>query len=504
MREVSTAVIKRLDLKNAVEAEAAAWRNLLPREPWTAKAESKSGYFASWVTTRLTAGDRNAPGWVVDVRKAHQAFRPVPIIGVAERVAYRALTEWVLKDDDDLPSRSKEAYRDFVLGPIRHALPGEGPLSLADATVDYVVHADIAACYQYIDHGVLLRELESRTGKIAEARLLVELLGEIQGATYGLPQLLDASDMLSEVYLQILERAVTRRVGPVWRFNDDFRLAVKGYGNAQQALEDLAAAARPLGLVLNEQKSNIMKFGTYFIRHFAPDFSDEADEGQVNPAELELWDETTYPDLEEGASIEAALETLERLEQGATNPIDLKNSTAQDVKDLRWAFTRLTTERAPQGLDFVAAVFDLVPQLTPRLGDYLVAVHAGGESIAEVWLAIAEESGTQNAWQRAWITYVARECGLTTGPALDWLLAQHQAAPTGLLHAETTLALAQAGEMSFETVDSALRAEPEALTPWYALALNHVGATDEQLKAVRGSSALCRLLVDEPSSGSGS
>lgn len=306
MRELSPSIINKLDLKNAVEAEASAWRNLLPREPWTAKAKSKSGYFASWVSTRLRAGDRNAPGWVVDVRKAHQAFRPVPIIGVAERVAYRALTEWVLKDED-LPSRSSEAYRDFVIGPIQHALAGKDVGSLADATVEYVVHADIAACYQYVDHGVLLRELESRTGKIAESRLLVELLGEIQGATYGLPQLLDASDMLSEVYLQILERAVTRRVGPLWRFNDDFRLAVNGYGNAQQALEDLAAAARPLGLVLNEQKSNIMKFGRYFFRHMAPDLSDESDEGQVNPAELELWDETTYPDLEEGASIEGAL-----------------------------------------------------------------------------------------------------------------------------------------------------------------------------------------------------
>ena len=98
VRELPLSVLKKLDLKAAAQAEAAFWRNLLPPEPWAIEVAANAGAVAKWVYTRLEAGHRNAPGLVVDARKAHQAFRPVPVVGIAERIAFRALTEWVVAD----------------------------------------------------------------------------------------------------------------------------------------------------------------------------------------------------------------------------------------------------------------------------------------------------------------------------------------------------------------------------------------------------------------------
>jgi hypothetical protein len=402
--------------------------------------------------------------------------------------------------DVDLPTRTQEDYRAFVGGPLRHAFRGARVHRLSDATVEYVVQADISSYYQYVDHGVLLTEVENRSGKIAESRMLIELLGEIQGATYGLPQLLDASDKLSEVYMQILERDLVRRVGDVWRFNDDFRLAVNGYGNAQQALEDLAAAARPLGLVLNDHKSNIIGFAKYFWRHSLGESGDA--DVEVNPAEIDVWIEE-YPDLEGDELTLAAESTLNRLDEDANEPMDLAELPVDDIRDLRRAFNMLAQEESPAGLPYVERVFRFVPQLTPRLCDYLVSSHKAGHGALEVWQAISIRAELQNVWQRAWMTYVARRCGFLDGPPLQWLRQQFNSAPPGLLHAELALTLAPVGGVDFAALDIALRTQPEALAPWYAMAMNHVPASEEQRNAVRGSSRLNELLVSPQQKTSG-
>lgn len=498
-------MIKQLDLRTMALAEAASWRNLIPPEPWTAVVDANPGSFARWLTGRLQAGHRNTRGSVVDARKAHQSFRPVPIVGIAERIAFRALTEAILKDEA-LSTRSQADYRAFVLGPVFHAFKEDGLQKLSSASVEYVVQADIASCYQYIDHGVLLTELENRTGKIEESRLLVELLGEIQGATYGLPQLLDASDKLAEVYMQILERDAVRKIGHVWRFNDDFRIAVNGYGNAQQALESLAAAARPLGLVLNEQKSNITLFSNYVLKLHVGDSGDSdvesnpSEDVDIDPSELAVhMDDYWMVDDDATSKSETATKWLSGISDTSLN---LRNARAKDVKNLRRVFNYLAKEQSPDGLPHVEAVFTFVPQLTPRLCDYLVSMHNAGHSVSAVWLTLTAKSGSQNAWQRAWLTYVARACGLVTDEALEWLTAQYLAAPTGLLHAELALTLAKAGGVGFEELDVALRVQPEAMAPWYAMAINHVDATHEQRAAVRGSSKLYELLVTNSSAGS--
>lgn len=494
MQEVPAAILKKLDLRGAAEKEAVAWRNLLPPEPWCQHVAQSPGHFARWVNTRLSSGVRNAPSAVVDARKAKQAFRPVPVVGIGERIALRALTDWVLEDVDK-PERGQDQYRAFVSGPIGRAFPKGRSARLSQAAIDYVVQADIAAFYQYVDHGVLLEELQVRTGKVEAARLLVELLGEIQGATYGLPQLLEASDALSEVYIQILERDVARRTSDIWRFNDDFRIGANGYGNAQQALEDLSAAARPLGLILSDHKTSIVKFSTYFWHNAIGEVGDS--DVEVNPDEVEVWMEE-YPDLSDDELVETAQATVTRLGDDSDDPIDLTDPSSRDVRDLRRAFNILSRHGDKSGLRYIEEIFRFVPQLTPRLCDYMVSAHRSGHGVTRVWNAISKRSGTHNVWQRAWLTYVARECRIASKTSEGWLQSQFRGAPSGLLHAETSLSLARSNMIEFEHLDAALRTQPEALAAWYALAVNDLpDVPQQQRKAVRASSPLFALLIDE-------
>jgi hypothetical protein len=494
VQEVPTAILKKLDLRGAAEQEAVAWRNLLPPEPWCQHVAQSPGQFARWVTSRLSSGARNAPSAVVDARKANQAFRPVPVVGIAERIATRALTDWIL-EDVDLPERGQDQYRAFVSGPIRRAFPEGKSARLSQASIDYVVQADIAAFYQYVDHGVLLEELQVRTGKVEAARLLIELLGEIQGATYGLPQLLAASDALSEVYIQILERDLTRRTADVWRFNDDFRIAANGYGNAQQALEDLSSAARPLGLILSDHKTSIVRFSTYFWHNAIGEVGDS--DVEVNPEEVDVWVEE-YPDLSDDELVETAQATLSRLDDESEDPIDLTDPSTRDVRDLRRAFNILARHGDKSGLRHVEEVFRYIPQLSPRLCDYMVSAHRSGYGVARVWNAVAKRSDTHNVWQRAWMAYVARECAISSKSSEEWLQSQFRQAPSGLLHAETSLSLAQTSNIEFGLLDTALRTQPEALAAWYALAINELAnVPQQQRRAVRASSPLFALLIDE-------
>jgi Reverse transcriptase (RNA-dependent DNA polymerase) len=495
MEPMSNAQLRKIDLRKAAEDEASAARNLLPREPWQDLVLSKPGHVASWVSARLLAGARNGRATIVNARKAHQAIRPVPIVGIAERIALRALTEWVLATHER-PARDSDAYRAFVHGPIRYALQSlERPyrLDLGNPPIEYVVQADIAAFYQYVDHNVLLEELQMQTENIEGSRLLVELLADVQGASYGLPQLLDASDRLAEVYMGIIERELRRRGLPLWRYNDDFRFAVNGYAKALQVVEDLSTIAHSVGLIVNDGKTTILKFDTYFQRLFwRPDLQGEdfADADNIDIGFSE------YSDEDEVQLLGKANAFLERIDSGEPGGINLKDLAFDEVRELRSALSTFKRNVDDSALPFIQDIARFVPQLTPRLCDYLLAL-SETDGIIEEWLGVTGWSGGFNVWQRAWLVYVARRSGFTSDPRCqEWILSQLRHSEGTLLHAESALALAEANEISFEDLDEYLRTQPESLIPWYLIAIKTLrDVPDDRLAAVKQSYPLGRLLL---------
>lgn len=101
---------------------------------------------------------------MVSARKTPHGVRPVPVWGFAERITYRSLTEFILRDEPAL-DRSADAYLAFTGAPVRYAesLTTRGQTqmfrNLFHGEIGYVVHADITAFYQCIDHGILGKEL---------------------------------------------------------------------------------------------------------------------------------------------------------------------------------------------------------------------------------------------------------------------------------------------------------------------------------------------------------
>ena len=204
-----------------------------------------------WAHRRCVGEFAPIPGQVVTVRKSGHGVRPVAELSIRDRVLYRALVRrW--KDVLPEPDRSSDAYERFL----------EAPLTTEPAPT-YVVSSDVTACYEYVDHGLLAREILARTGDSDGVEALTSLLAGLMGRSYGLPQQSGSSDVLAETYLSVVERRLLRQGLAVWRYNDDFRVAVDSWSDALNAVDALERECRAIGLALNDLKTVIRKGATY-------------------------------------------------------------------------------------------------------------------------------------------------------------------------------------------------------------------------------------------------
>jgi hypothetical protein len=155
VERLTSTLLARLDLAAATVAECNSTRNLIPPEPWTALVQANAADLAVWIGSQLLAGGPRVPNSIIAAKKAARGTRPVPLMGIIERVAYRALTTLVLASLDPL-DRTAEAYRKFIAAPIDDIFDGlDGTLTPAQLNGMYVVEADITGFYQYVDHGIL-------------------------------------------------------------------------------------------------------------------------------------------------------------------------------------------------------------------------------------------------------------------------------------------------------------------------------------------------------------
>lgn len=203
-----------------------------------------------WAHRRCVGEFAPVPGQIVTVRKSGHGVRPVAELSIRDRVLYRALVrrwEEVLPE----PDRSSEAHEAFLKAPLG-----------TDAAPTYVVSSDVTACYEYIDHGLLAREVLARTGDSDGVEALTSLLAGLMGRSYGLPQQSGSSDVLAEVYLSVVERRLLRQGLAVWRYNDDSRIAVDSWSEALNAVDALERECRAIGLALNDLKTVIRKVTT--------------------------------------------------------------------------------------------------------------------------------------------------------------------------------------------------------------------------------------------------
>lgn len=184
---------------------------------------------------------------IVLARKIGGGSRPLPFMSLRDRLAYRALVTAV---DPELESARGD-----------HSTFQDGPLVVDGCK--YVLKADIAAFYQYVDHEKLVDEVVAQRGDDLGVVAATQLLQASTGRLFGLPQMSQASDALAEIYIDPIRRDLVRAGFKVFRFADDFRVACNDYNSALAALEIMERSAFSLGLVLNESKTSTPSLDKY-------------------------------------------------------------------------------------------------------------------------------------------------------------------------------------------------------------------------------------------------
>ena len=170
--------------------------------------------------------------------------RPVVVMGPESRTLYQSLVDRMAAALP-APSRAGRWSDHEVFG-------------LSGGNSDTrIVDFDIAACYEYIDHRLLGEELVIQTLDTDTVETLLALLVEFFPRMVGIPQAMEASDLIADAYLGRLERSLTRSDYNLHRYADDFRIVASNWGRAHEAIEVAVSFARTSGLVLADGKTHV-------------------------------------------------------------------------------------------------------------------------------------------------------------------------------------------------------------------------------------------------------
>lgn len=497
---VSAQLLRDLALADSLQAEAIAPNNILPRQPGLVEiAGNQPAQFVAWLANEVQSGLRTSPATVVTARKPRHGTRPAPIWAIPDRVTYRALVDKALQAEPPL-RRSPEDYEQFEHGPIDYVMEhgpaaGTQPFRTIGSLVNneairYVVKSDLTAFYEYVDHGILGRLLTGRPADVQIVRALVELIQDVEGRTYGLPQMFAGSDRLSEVYGQFIEDQLLRRGMLVWRFNDDFRIAVPNFTAAINAIEALSEEARALGLVINEQKTTTPGLISYAFRVFGLNAAtDLLPVEAVEEPEVLVSDYADLPaDTEEAAGV------LNAAVSADASP-SLAELSVDDIRNLRRALWTLVRSKDPAALELIRPFSIYVPSLTPLLCRYFWVLSEDYSADVAAQIDSVIQNVSLGGWQRLWFNYLLYKTGFLgdgTPGDLPGRVSFAKACSSDASHpatrAEAMLALASGHRVGIGAVADSLIAEPRALSSWYVTAAALAAATDQDEKVLGGIS----------------
>jgi reverse transcriptase-like protein len=510
--QIPAEVRRSVALPDVVREELATHNRLLPPR-WgdLALAEAVDDV-ATWLRSRLRRDIAPAPEEVLIARKLGRGARPLSLMGLPERLIYRAAVSLIDPAPGTQTVRSPENYDAFQRAP------------LAYSDCKYVLKTDVAAYYQYVDHERLVDEVVSQTGDDLAVTMAVDLLRETTGRAYGLPQLSPVSDVLAEIYIEPMRRALFRRDLPVARFADDFRIACRSYEEALLAWEWADEAARELGLVLNESKTSTPRRSRYEQSLTAvqdqerelfdeldvedldePEYSEEEDEEQahvlLDEAHFDEGDivngserETDRGSVSE-AQLAAAAKVFQRwVDEEEDDEIQRREAAQVTAALLRRALRVFTKAGETDALENVTAMLVYEPSLTPTIARYVRRCAAVDRAAARRALDDVCESGVLSAWQSAWVAWIAGELPRRRGGQdlahVRWL--KHQmSSPHHFVAAEAAVALARRRLVSYPDLYAMIDRLPPMHHPTIVVALGALG--DEEATLQAAGSELDRL-----------
>jgi RNA-directed DNA polymerase len=484
------------DLSDAVEFATDHPRRLLPEREWvTAAIEAHRDEFAQMAHTQITGEWQPSRERIIGASKARHGVRPVAVWDPVSHAAYDAL---VARITPSLPQlvRSGDAWREFLRSPLE---------DYAASAAKYIVAADIASCYQFIDHGTLAAELTERSNDRAAVQSIVDLLRETGDRRYGLPQQSRSSDVIAEPYLARLERALVRKGLILSRYNDDFRIVCASWSEVNRAIEVLSDEARQLGLTLNDSKIITSKRATYEKSLDEGDKLREEISGEVGFV-FDEYDEDNEA-REDEADTDVALTILERWQKiaGTGEVAEADQATHRSLLDLlprALGALRAKAHDDPFAVEVAFSLLRFEQTLTPNACRYLAAVPTEG-NVVSAFDTFLQGDRYLTDWQAWWLQIPLRRVALadgTGGPArLAWLEKVYRSTEQApLIRAETALTMAAFGHA--ETAEEELVRRYDRATrverPTFVAALATVGASTAMKNAVIGDSLLHEWIFD--------
>lgn len=193
--------------------------------------------------------------------------RELHLSHVVDRVVERAVAQVLADIIDPLLSPWSFAYR-----------PGMGVREAVRALTDardsgstWVVRSDLKSCFDSIDRERLLLDVERVVGDetvVTLVRLLVSRpvrdAGRLFDTSRGVPQGSPLSPLLSNLFLDRLDRGMSERGYIVVRYADDLTVGCESREHAEECLAELRKVCAGMDLALNEEKTAIMSFDEGF------------------------------------------------------------------------------------------------------------------------------------------------------------------------------------------------------------------------------------------------
>ncbi len=401
MTAMSRALLSRLDIPKALEAELNRRADdLLPFQVSDLAARMDQAVFAEAIETVLSSEEIIAPAPSVTAKKSKYGRRPVMALTLAQRVAYRAVTD--LLEGSLVPARGRDDYRNMSRGPI-----GSG--------AGFVVITDLAHYYATLSVPLLQHELLARSGEWEVGQWLASFLSGISSGMGGIPQGCTASDRLADTYASSLLGAMYRRGYDCWRHADDFRIVAVDYPAAVAAIEVFTEEARALGLFVNDAKTRITSLSTYTDRHDQPEksFTDTFEAAREKLTIIGPYDSCEFEPAESEVLESAAIDELSAW-------ADWSQDAGNEDQPPTWPFQRynlrmilavLSRFASAEALQSVPMLLEREPQLTPGIAMYFGSLLADPSVRDAAISSIVDVTSRDDLtpWQAVWLVSVLDE-----------------------------------------------------------------------------------------------
>jgi len=208
----------------------------------------------------------------IDLPKRGFTLRPGIVPLVEDRILYQAIADLLAPHFQAEPcvcsnrlSSNPNSARMFVQG-VQQWLEFQDRVATLCGEYPYVVETDIAAYFDHISHDLLLNRIGDLFRDqidrllLREAKQLLKRLWSRWSRNryrFGIPQMNDASSFFGNLYLDELDKWMTRHGYIFLRYVDDMRIFAEDEPSARKALADLIVELRKMRLYVASIKTAI-------------------------------------------------------------------------------------------------------------------------------------------------------------------------------------------------------------------------------------------------------